>query len=170
MKMEKENLRKQNNLKEEDLKQKCSQEHREEMKKFISWESVGPYLSRIDVINMRDIRKDGEGEEGKRRLLIDKWEELNGNGATYDDMITATLKAKKREEAEKVCRLVKSTHAPECNSKNNNQPLYRTSYCFCSQVVMMVGKQILNAHQVRIHSYYHSTLLSFLFTMKKHLN
>ena len=91
---------------------KCSDEHMLEIEGFISWRRVGPRLSKINDSDnkqdMNDIEINGKDEADKRRKLITLWEERNGNDATYDDLITAMLKAGKKDEATKVCKLLKS--------------------------------------------------------------
>ena len=76
------------------------------IKQFIAWREVGPFLQEIERIHMKDIDRDGFDESDKRRRLIDKWEDLNGDEATYDVLITAMLRAKEKEDATKVCKLL----------------------------------------------------------------
>ena len=45
-------------------------------------------------------------QEEKRGRLIDIWLQKNGDDATYDDMITAMLKAEYKEHATSVCSLL----------------------------------------------------------------
>ena len=94
------------NLTESLLQVKCSEEHIAKIQEFISWDRVGRHLSRIDRRDLRDIKRDGRDQESKRGLLLDMWEDKNGDNATYDAMITAMLKAEEVAEATKVCQLL----------------------------------------------------------------
>ena len=101
---DKEKLRTRFELTKEQLQERCSDEHLTDISKFVSWDAVGPYL--VSRQDMRDIRKDGKYEQDRRGLLIEKWED-SGSEATYDAIITAMLKAKKRKEAEDVLKLLR---------------------------------------------------------------
>ena len=101
---DKEKLRIRFELTKEQLQERCSDEHLTDISKFVSWDDVGPYL--VSRQDMKDIRKDGKYEQDRRGLLIEKWED-SGSEATYDAMITAMLKAKKRKEAEDVFKLLR---------------------------------------------------------------
>ena len=104
---EKEKLRKRFKLTKEQLQEQCSDEHLTAISKFISWNTVG--LELVSRKDMKDIEKDGRCEQDKRLLLIEKWED-SGSEATYDAMITAMLKARKRKEAEDVFKLLRPEH------------------------------------------------------------
>ena len=93
-------------LTDAELDKKCEDEHLTAISRFISWDSVGPYLKGVTRQDMKDIRHDGQYQQDKRGMLIDKWEET-GSEATYGAMITAMVKARKRSEAEKVCKLLR---------------------------------------------------------------
>ena len=93
------------NLPVRSLQEKCSEEDIVEIGTFISWESVGRHLPNITRRHIRDIGRDGRDQNSRRRLLLDLWEEKNGDGATYDVMITAMLKAGEKAEATRVCAL-----------------------------------------------------------------
>lgn len=88
------------------LQQSCSEADLLELEQFIDWERVGPRLHRIDEIAMKDIEKNCTKEHEKRRELINIWRERNGEDANYCDMIEAMLKAQRRDQAQKVCRLL----------------------------------------------------------------
>ena len=93
------------NLTVRSLQKKCSEDDIIEIGTFISWDSVGRHLPNINRRNIRDVERDGRDQDHRRRLLLDLWEEKNGDGATYDVMITAMLKAGKKAEATRVCAL-----------------------------------------------------------------
>ena len=84
------------NFTEQFLQTKCSKFCITEIGKFISWDEVGRYLPRIERIDLSDIDRDGRHQQNKRQLLLDLWKDRNGDGATYDIMITAMLKARKK--------------------------------------------------------------------------
>ena len=101
-----EDLKARYKLTDEELCRKCEDEHLTAISRFVSWDSVGPYL--VTRQDMKDIGRDGKYQQDKRGLLIDKWEESKGSGAMYRAMITAMLKDRKRREAEEVCKLLRS--------------------------------------------------------------
>ena len=105
MEQDKTELMQHYNLTECILQKKCSKNHIMEMGKYISWNEVGRYLPRIETTDIKDIDCNGTDQKDKRRRLLDLWEERNADDATYDVMITAMLKARKKEEATKVCVL-----------------------------------------------------------------
>ena len=106
---EKEELRIRFELTKEQLEERCSDDHLTAISKYVSWDAVGPYL--VSRQDMKDIRKDGKYEQDRRGLLIEKWED-SGSEATYDTMITAMLKAKKRKEAEDILKLLRPERKP----------------------------------------------------------
>ena len=108
MEQDKTELMQHYNLTECILQKKCSKNHIIEMGKCFSWKEVGDYLPRIERTDVNDIDCDGADQKDKRRRLLDLWEKRNGDGATYDVMITAMLKAGKKEEATKVCVLLQA--------------------------------------------------------------
>ena len=94
-------------LTDEELEQEFSEEHIQEITKF-SWKEVGPRLQGIrydpDVI---DINRDGYDQEDKRQRLLRMWKTRNGSYATYGALIRAMLKARKKDEAESICKLLR---------------------------------------------------------------
>ena len=98
-------------LTEAELAQKCSDEHMLDIGEFISWQDVGPHLPDISKDDVEDVHKDGFDQTDRRRRLMSLWEERNGEDATYDAMITAMTKARKNDEAERVCKLLRSKPA-----------------------------------------------------------
>ena len=95
---------------EEQLQLKCSEDAILEIGEFISWREVGQRLPGVGRDGVRDGNKEGYNEAEKRTKVMEKWEERRGKSATYDEMITAMLKARKRKEAEKVFELLKREH------------------------------------------------------------
>ena len=96
-------------LTEREVGQEISETHITQIT-LLSWEEVGQHLPGVSRQDIRDIDKDGHEQMDKRRRLLDMWKERNGSNATYIAMITAMLKAQKREEAEAICRLLR----PNC--------------------------------------------------------
>ena len=106
MESEKTKLLQSYGLTERMLKKKCSEDHMYKIEKFISWREVGRHLPNISRHDLRGIDHSGHDDEDKRYRLLDKWEEKNGDDATYDVMITAMLKAEKKDQATEVCKLL----------------------------------------------------------------
>ena len=86
---------------------KCSDGHRVEIAEFVSWREVGPRLKEIKELDIEDISREKCGEKENRKKLLHLWVERNGSDATYGAIITAMLRARKRDEAERVCELLK---------------------------------------------------------------
>ena len=96
-------------LTDDRLRQKCSDDHLKEIAQFISWREVGPCLPEINLsVDLEGIDRDGYNEAGKRWMLVNLWEERNGDDATYHVMITSMERARKRDETTKVCKLLQS--------------------------------------------------------------
>ena len=93
-------------LTENHLKRECSDKDLLDIDKHISWDIVGHHLPGIKQKHIDDINLDMSDQSQKRQRLVDLWKERNGSDATFGSMITAMLKAEKRNEAEKVCRLL----------------------------------------------------------------
>ena len=94
------------NLTESMVKVKCSKDHSLEVEKFISWRYVGPHLDKIETHDIKDIDEDGYDQADKRRMLVYLWHERCGDNATYDALITAMLKAGRKNEATDICNLL----------------------------------------------------------------
>ena len=90
---------------EEDLERECLPEDMGHVAKFISWEVVGLHLPGISTDEMQDIKMN-EFILHKEEMLLKRWRERNGADATYLVLIIAMLKAKKRKEADLVCKLL----------------------------------------------------------------
>ena len=81
-----------------------------------------------------DIEKDGFDEVKRRQKLIDMWAEKNGDEATYDQMVTAMIKAEKINEATKVCKLL-TPQSGQFSRKWIRQIIYYIPcYCTCATV------------------------------------
>ena len=68
----------------------------------------------VETIEAEDIDKSCKGEEReKRHKFLLKWKGIKGSKATYRQLITALLKMKCGEEAEKVCKVLKESLPPK---------------------------------------------------------
>ena len=72
------------------------------------WKSLPPHLE-LEAIVAEDIDKSQKGERGKRHEFLLTWKEMEGSGATYKQLITALLKIKCRQDAEKLCEMLKKS-------------------------------------------------------------
>lgn len=102
----KEDLIRQYHLTQGVLNKPVSDEHILEVQKTIPWREVGPYLLGRGP-KFDDIDRDGHDEEEKRKLTLDKWQDMLGDDATYDGLIEAMVKAGKNRAASEVCNLIK---------------------------------------------------------------
>ena len=96
------------NLKPDTLERECSEQELLDVGDFISWDVVGPRLPEITTQDMEDLSRDKYNQDQKRQKLLKLWNERNGSCATFHVLITTMLKVKKRNEAEKVCKLLMS--------------------------------------------------------------
>ena len=122
MEKEKEALVKQYGLTEQKLQTKCSEEHLLEVATFIDWQKVGPWLENVGRQAVEDIDHEGYDQDDKRAKLMDLWEKRNGGSATYDQLITAMLKAKNRSNAEAVCKMLNPTPSEWWHTKQHVRP------------------------------------------------
>ena len=88
------------------LNRPVSDEHIIKIQKTLPWREVGEFLLGRGP-KFTDIDRDGQSEADKRRLTLDKWQEALGDGATYDKLIEAMVKAGKIREVGDVCFLIK---------------------------------------------------------------
>ena len=101
-------------LNEENCEEAVSDEHLEIISRSCckQWKSMPPQL-KVDTIEAEDIDK-SKGEEREKRLkFLLKWKEIKGSKATYRQLITALLKMKCGEEAERVCKVLKESLLPQ---------------------------------------------------------
>ena len=101
-----EELARQLGVSEGSLRAPVSENDLLEIATVISWREVGLRLREITRGDIHDIDRDGYDGPEKRSKMVDLWVVRNGSNATYHAMITAMLKARKRGEAESVCRLL----------------------------------------------------------------
>ena len=95
------------NLTDGELRAEVSKDHTLDIASFIPWKAVGEYLPGIDDQDVEDMDVEGHDEQDKRRKLLGLWKTRNGSKATYGVLITALLKARRRNRAEEVCKLLR---------------------------------------------------------------
>ena len=71
------------------------------------WKSLPAHLELEDIV-AEDIDKSQKGEREKRHDFLRKWRSMKGSKATYKQLITALLKIKCKDEAEKVQEILKA--------------------------------------------------------------
>ncbi len=59
-------------------------------------------------IDVNDIERDGKSESEKRDAFFKKWKEMKGCNATYRVLIAALMNINCREDAESVCKVLKT--------------------------------------------------------------
>ena len=108
------------------LKQKCSEDDRLAIMEFVGWNEVGKFPSRITATNLEDIDVECRKENKKREALVDLWLEKNGDDATYDNMVTAMLRAHNKQQATTVCDLLRKSAEPQPRGmhKSHNNYVY----------------------------------------------
>ena len=72
------------------------------------WKSLPPHL-KLETIVAEDIDKRQKEEREKRYEFLLKWKDMEGSSATYGLLITALLKIKCRQDAEKLCEMLKKS-------------------------------------------------------------
>ena len=75
------------------------------------WKSLPPYLG-METIVANDIDKSQKAPQEKRHDFFQKWKEIKGSNATYKVLISALLKMKCGQDAEKVCQILKKSIQP----------------------------------------------------------
>ena len=95
-------------LTESQYNQQVSDTHLEKLSRSgcKQWKSLPPHL-KLEAIVAEDIDKSQKGEREKRHEFLLTWKDMEGSGATYEQLITALLKIKCRRDAEKSCEMLK---------------------------------------------------------------
>lgn len=80
-----------------------------------NWQLLPSHLD-MKPITAEDISRDNTGEDEKRFKFFRKWKQTKGSEATYGRLISALLAIDSREDAESICKLLKSqvTEEGEC--------------------------------------------------------
>ena len=76
------------------------------------WERLPSHLEMSDSV-VSDISRKQIDEEGKRLEFLRKWREQKGSKATYKQLVLALLKIRCRDDAEKVCDILKKSQPQE---------------------------------------------------------
>ena len=102
-----ERLKMEYKIKDYQLRKKISEDDTLSIEDFINWRVVGPVLPEIDNQEISDIDFDVRGGENlKRRELLERFHQRNGNGATYEVLIKAMLSRRLEEDATSVFELL----------------------------------------------------------------
>lgn len=85
------------------------------------YERLAPYL---DVKQVSDIEREGKSEPGRRTALLERWNQMKGSDATYRALITALLDIEHRNDAEKICKWLRtSKSATPCPAPVLQEPI-----------------------------------------------
>ena len=96
------------------------------------WRSLPPYLD-VSSITIDDIDHDSNKEEEKRNDFSD-WKLKNGSRATYRKLLHGLLEIGCRDDAEKVCRLLReSVSTLEQNSATGRRSVEKSLDSIASQ-------------------------------------
>ena len=112
----------------EDLIRAITDYHLREIERIISWREVGPRLKGISSIDIRKIDVDGHNEADQRRMLLDLWQERNGQDDTYNSMIKAMLSAGKNAEAGKVSNFLEKSKCTNPNWQEVSFQIFSMAY------------------------------------------
>lgn len=96
-------------ISDEQANQRVSDIHMEEIPRHYCkhWNHLWPYLG-LERIVVSDIEAMTGSEGEKRRAFLAAWRERKGSEATYGRLFHALLKIDCQEDAEGVCKLLKS--------------------------------------------------------------
>ena len=101
-------------LTEANFKEPVSERHLETISRSSCkhWKSLPAHLN-LPTITADDVDQCQVEQETKRYNFLRKWKEIKGSDATYEQLISALLKIKSKQDAEKICSLLKeSIHPP----------------------------------------------------------
>jgi hypothetical protein len=73
-----------------------------------TFESLAPKL--LGKVHQIEINVDGRSEAQKKRRMLERWQDINGYGATFDKLITAMLDAGELDQATEICKLLNPGH------------------------------------------------------------
>ena len=89
------------------LDQRCSDEHINGISLFLDWRNVAPHLG-LSERDIEDIKSDERTEPERRRKALLKWKTKYGYRATLKSLVVVLLTVGNADNAEDVCRLLKS--------------------------------------------------------------
>jgi hypothetical protein len=81
---------------------------------IISWDAIAPQL--LNRGDRTDVEQDGRTAAQKKRMMLEKWEDRNGDAATFDGLITAMLDAGELGQATEVCQLLNPGAVPSTSN------------------------------------------------------
>lgn len=117
----------------EDCDKQVSDSHLEEISRSccVKWRSLPSHLELPKVVSA-DIDREHIGEEEKRNSFFSTWKLMKGSYATYRKLIYALLKIECRDDAGKVCKLLKKfvsahQHQPNFSTSLKSEPSQPTS-------------------------------------------
>ncbi len=73
---------------------------------LLEWRLLAPILN-LTQLDVEDIEKDNRGEELKRNKFLSVWKRKQCEHATYRALVVALCKIERREDARKVCEVLK---------------------------------------------------------------
>lgn len=76
------------------------------------WKSLPSHIG-LETIIAEDINRSQKDEREKRQDFFIQWKETQGSRATYKLLITALLKIGCRQDAEKMCEMLKESICPQ---------------------------------------------------------
>ena len=85
---------------------------------FSKWRVI--FSSLLSEIDLGDVDRESSIEEEKRIAVLRKWKARNGDGATYEILVSALLKQGEKGQAESLCKLL-------ANLLSNKNGRYSTS-------------------------------------------
>ena len=89
------------------LDQRCSNEHLKSISLFLDWRDIAPHLG-LSERDIEDIEADTRTESGRRLKALQKWKKKYSYKATLKSLVVVLLKIESGDDAEKVCRYLKS--------------------------------------------------------------
>ena len=83
-----------------------------------------PYGRLSTYLNVRvfaqDIKHDGKSEPERRSDLLEAWNQMMGSDATYRTLIVALLEIEHKNDAEVICKLLKTSMS--CSTHTLSEP------------------------------------------------
>ena len=71
---------------------------------ILDWENIA--LQLLNKIDRENITQNGQGTGQKKQMLLETWQDRNGDDATFDKLITAMVDAGEVGQATDVCKLL----------------------------------------------------------------
>ena len=110
------------------------------------WKSLPPHL-KLEAIVAEDIDKSQKGEREKRHEFLLTWKDMEGSGATYKQLITALLKIKCRQDAEKLCEMLKKSAQSQLAIATNSATSHHAGknariYVECIRISLMSAQTL----------------------------